>query len=240
MSQIPTRTLRNYLASLPDGDASKVVGQDLTARGDLALMSQAVPLGGTTGQVLTKTSDSDYDTEWTPAGVGDMQKIIYDPQNINADAFDRENQTGTQDAATTITGLGTAAFLDGSTLATLTGAETLTNKRITKRVVSTASASSIGPDANGQDIIAITALAANLTINAPTGTPTDGQCMVIRIQDNGTARTLTWNAAYTSFATEDLRTTTIAGKPMYWEFMWNGSNSKWEFINGSPRFGLWA
>lgn len=240
MSQIPTRTLRDYLASLSDGGASKVVGQDLTVRGDLALMSQAMPIGGTTGQVLTKSSPADYDAEWTPAGVGDMQKIIYDPQNINADAFDRANQTGTQDAATTITGLGTAAFLDGSTLVTLSGTETLTNKRITKRVVSTTSASSIGPDANGQDIIAVTALATNLTINAPTGTPTDGQCIVIRIQDNGTARTLTWNAAYTSVVADDLRTTTIAGQPMYWEFMWNASNSKWEFINGSPRFGLWA
>jgi hypothetical protein len=240
MSQIPTRTLRDYLSSLPDGSASKVVGQDLTARGDLALMDQAVPLGGTTGQVLTKTSDSDYDVEWTPAGVGDMQKIIYDPQNINADAFDRANQTGTQDASTTITGLGTAAFLDGSTLATLTGTQTLTNKRITKRVITTPSASSIGPDANGQDIIAVTALATNLTINAPTGTPTDGQCMIIRIQDDGTPRTLTWNAAYTSVATEDLRTTTIAGQPMYWEFMFNAFSGNWEFVNGSPRLGLWA
>ena len=32
----------------------------------------------------------------TPSGGGDMNKSTYDPQNINGDAFDRSNHTGTQ------------------------------------------------------------------------------------------------------------------------------------------------
>ena len=38
----------------------------------------------------------------TPAGggTGDMLKSVYDPQNINGDAFDRSNHTGTQTAST--------------------------------------------------------------------------------------------------------------------------------------------
>lgn len=34
------------------------------------------------------------------AGSGDMTKAVYDPQNINGDAFDRSNHTGTQTSST--------------------------------------------------------------------------------------------------------------------------------------------
>ena len=44
------------------------------------------------------------------AGSGDMTKSVYDPQNINSDAFDRSNHTGLQ-AISTITNLQTE--LDG-------------------------------------------------------------------------------------------------------------------------------
>ena len=38
-----------------------------------------IPIGGTTGQQLTKKSATDYDFEWqTPAGSGDMLKSVYD------------------------------------------------------------------------------------------------------------------------------------------------------------------
>lgn len=46
------------------------------AKGDTG---EGVPTGGTTGKVLTKASDDDYDTEWkTVAGTGDMTKSVYD------------------------------------------------------------------------------------------------------------------------------------------------------------------
>lgn len=62
--------------------------------------NRLVPAGGATGQVLAKTSGTDYATEWTAAGVGDMLEATYDPQAIGDDAFDRANHTGTQTAAT--------------------------------------------------------------------------------------------------------------------------------------------
>ena len=36
----------------------------------------------------------------SPSGSGDMTKNVYDPQNIDADAFDRANHTGTQSIST--------------------------------------------------------------------------------------------------------------------------------------------
>lgn len=108
MSQIPTRTLRDYFNSLANGVVTGVVGQNLNIASGFAPADQAVPPGGATGQVLTKTNGTDFAYDWADTGNGDMLKSVYDPQGINADAFDRANQTGTQPAST-ITGLADVA-----------------------------------------------------------------------------------------------------------------------------------
>lgn len=233
MSELPTRTLRNYLASLPNGTGAGVVDQSLVIRTNLATMAQAVPIGGLTGQVLTKINDDDYQTEWTTAGVGDMQKSVYDPQNINADAFARANQTGTQDAST-ITGL--------ATVATSGDYNDLSNKPtfLAPRISTAASTATLTPDVNSYDIVAVSAQAQALTIAAPSGAPTDGQRVTIRLRDNGTARALTWNAAYSSWDGSAFPTTTVIGKTMIYEFVWNAGTSKWDLLAGNPVPGLWA
>lgn len=64
-----------------------------------------LPAGGATGQVLAKASNDDRDVAWTtPSGSGDMLASLYDPQAVEADAFDRANHTGAQ-AIGTITDL---------------------------------------------------------------------------------------------------------------------------------------
>jgi hypothetical protein len=75
-----------------------------------------LPTGGTTGQVAVKLSDLNYDVGWTSAGSGDMSALVYDPQNIAGDAFDRANHTGMQPLST-ISDAGTAAALNVGTLA---------------------------------------------------------------------------------------------------------------------------
>lgn len=51
-----------------------------------------IPAGGTTGQSLVKTSNGNFATAWeTPAGGGDMLATVYDPNDVDADAFDMEN-----------------------------------------------------------------------------------------------------------------------------------------------------
>jgi hypothetical protein len=46
-----------------------------------------IPAGGTTGQQVIKSSNDDYDTEWSDAGAGDMIKAAYDPTGVHGDAF---------------------------------------------------------------------------------------------------------------------------------------------------------
>lgn len=108
-------------------------------------------------------------------------------------------------------------------------AVTLTNKRITKRVGTTASSSSLTIDSDSYDLFTVTALAAGMTINAPTGTPTDGQPLLIRILDNGTARSLTWNAAFRAVGVS-LPSTTVISKYNYVGAVWNSADSKWDVI----------
>jgi hypothetical protein len=115
------------------------------------------------------------------------------------------------------------------TLATLAGTEALSNKRITPRVISAASASTLTPDIASGELFVFTALAANLSISAPTGTPVDGDKITIRILDNGTSRTLTWNATYTPIGVT-LPTATTINKTTYVGCVYNANNTRWDVI----------
>lgn len=108
-------------------------------------------------------------------------------------------------------------------------AATLTNKRITRRVSTTASTATLTIDADSFDDATVTAQAAALTIAAPTGTPTVMQPLKIRIKDNGTARALTWNAAFRAIGVT-LPTTTAISKTMYVGAVWNEADSKWDVL----------
>jgi len=118
--------------------------------------------------------------------------------------------------------------LDTSGIVGKTETQTLTNKRITKRATTVASHPTPTPSVSF-DIYTVTALAEAAEFAAPTGTPTIGQTILIRIKDNGTARALTWNAIYRAGNT-DLPATTIISKTMYLGFMYNTADSKWDFI----------
>ena len=98
-------------------------------------------------------------------------------------------------------------------------------------VQSVASASTFTPVAGvaGNDAGVITALAANLTVAAPTGTPVQMQPLILRIKDNGTARTLTWNAIFRAIGVT-LPTTTVIGKTLYVGFIYNATDSKWDCV----------
>lgn len=106
---------------------------------------------------------------------------------------------------------------------------TFTNKRITKRVGTTASSSTPTPSADDHDVYTVTALAANATFGAPTGTPTNGQPLILRVKDNGTARTLAYNAIYRAIGVT-LPTETVISKTIYLGMIYNSADTKWDVI----------
>lgn len=99
------------------------------------------------------------------------------------------------------------------------------------RVVAITSSSTPTPNCDITDLYDITALAAAPTMGAPTGTPYNGQKLIIRIKDNSTARALAWNAAYVAGGVA-LPTTTVISKILTVGFMYNTANSlnKWMCI----------
>ena len=184
----------------------------------------------TTGPTLTRTtilSSSNAGSAVTFSGTVSVFVTYPSSRSVYSDGT---NLIGPSSIPLLIANGGTGATtLAGASIATYTGTETLTNKRIDPRVVSAASASTLTPSVATADVYAYTALAAALTINAPTGTPVDGDKLIFRLLDNGTSQTLTWNATYTIIGVT-LPTATTVSKTTYVGCIYNANNTRWDVI----------
>jgi len=105
---------------------------------------------------------------------------------------------------------------------------------ITPRVSSLSAPSSpLSWNSDSYDQFDIEGLSVNLTINADSGTPSDGQRVVFRIRDNGAARTLTWTTSGAkSFRAIGLflPTTTVSNKVTYVGAIYNATDAYWDVI----------
>ena len=101
----------------------------------------------------------------------------------------------------------------------------------TPSVQSVASSATVTPTAN-DDLVVITAQAAALTLAAPTGTPVEGQALMIRIKDDGTARGITWTSGAGGYRAigVTLPTTTVISKTTYVGLIYNSTDSRWDAI----------
>lgn len=141
--------------------------------------------------------------------------------------------------AATLTGVlkgnGTSAFTAataGTDYLTPGATQTITATRITQRVVSMTDTTSFTPTGDTADVNtqANTQAAGTLTANAPSGTPTDGQKMVLRIKSTN-VQTYSWNAIYRGNSDLALPgTSTGASKTDYIGFMYNSADSKWDLV----------
>jgi hypothetical protein len=137
------------------------------------------------------------------------------------------NLTGT--ASININGTVGATTANTGAFTTLTASTNLSSTRINPRVSTTTSLTTLTPDIASFDQYNLTAQADPLTIAAPTGTPVDGNKLIIRILDNGTARALTWNATYTVVGTI-LPITTVINKIIYVGCIYNAANTRWDVV----------
>ena len=222
------------LAQSPDSTASNVVKTVIVAG-----TPAASPVAPTDGEIQTAVGGSNPFLR-----LADITVINNETQIDNADILDRRVETKINfdnlpytDEDDMVSNSATKVPSEQSVKAYVdSGTTTMTNKRITKRVGSTTSSATPTPDADSQDIYALTALATGATFGAPTGTPTNGQPLLIRVKDNGTARSLAFNAAFRFPSDIPAPTTTTLSKTMYLGFVWNSADSKWDcvaFIDGA-------
>lgn len=114
---------------------------------------------------------------------------------------------------------------------------TFTNKRFTARVLTTTNfTTSVTIDADSYDMVAITAQAGALLLNAPSGTPTQGQILLVRIKDDGTSRALTYNSIFRAGTSVTPPTATTISKVLYLEYIYNTVTPTWDLIGYADGF----
>jgi hypothetical protein len=213
------------------GNAVNTTGGLVTQSGTLT--ASAILLGGGASTAISSTATGTGVVTAVGNAVNTSGGLVTQSGTLTASALLLGGGASTAISSTTtgsgvVTALGNAANATGG-FATINGTATLSNKRLDPRVSSAASASSVTPDIASYDIYAYTALAANLTINAPTGTPVDGNKLLFRILDDGTSRTLTWNATFTAIGVA-LPTATVPNKTTYVGCIYNANNTRWDVI----------
>ena len=112
----------------------------------------------------------------------------------------------------------------GTSSGTNTGDQTFLNARV-QTVTSSATVTPVSIN----DLVIITAQAAGLTLANPTGTFTEGQALMIRIKDNGTARSIAFDTNYRAIGVT-LPTTTVISKTLYLGIIYNATDAKWDVI----------
>ena len=135
-------------------------------------------------------------------------------------------------AGGSISGITDLAVADGGTGASVasTALSNLGGRPLIPRVDTITSSGTPTPNVDTTDHYTVTALAVTATFGAPSGTPNDGQKLIIRIKDNGTARVLAWDAIYRAGTDVPLPTTTVISKTMYLGFIYNSTDSKWDLV----------
>jgi|LakMenEpi03Aug12_release.lakeMendotaPanAssembly.Ray.scaffolds.fasta_scaffold560032_2 hypothetical protein len=119
------------------------------------------------------------------------------------------------------------------TSADITGG-TISGTRVTNRIGSNGATTSgnITPTSDTADQYNITGLTGTSAIQIPSGTPTDGQRLSIRIKDNGTGRTLSWVTTAGGYRVIGLTLplTTTANKTIYVGCVYNSADSFWDVV----------
>lgn len=158
---------------------------------------------------------------------------VYDtnlPSGILADAYTQKG------GILVATGNGTyTELLPGSAGQYLTpdsgqaaGIKWVTPSVVAPRVGTVASSATPSINTDNVDAFSITALATNITSMTTnlSGLPVNFQKLIIRIKDNGSARTITWGGSFEARGVA-LPTTTVISKVLTVGFIYDTVTSKW-------------
>jgi hypothetical protein len=140
------------------------------------------------------------------------------------------NKTSGSGNAATIIGTLEATTLvkTGGTSAQFLMADGSTSISMTPRVQTVTSNATVTATSTN-DIVIITAQAVGLTLANPTGTFVEGQSLIIRIKDNGTARSIAYGTNFRAIGVT-APTTTTANKTTYIGCIFNSTDTKFDIV----------
>jgi hypothetical protein len=104
------------------------------------------------------------------------------------------------------------------------------NSVLKKPSQTVATTSNLGFNVDNTFQSSITALAVALTIDAPTGSPVDGQEIRYRIKDNGVSRTIDWNTAGVFNNTGIAPASTTINKNTYVRAIYDANTSLYDIV----------
>jgi hypothetical protein len=206
--------------------AGRITNVKPSAPNHLVIIGYVVSAHATQGSIFVKV-DNGYELDElhnvaisTPLN---NQSLVYETSTTlwknkaltTAEVADSSNKRYVTDANLTVI---------GNTSGTNTGDQTFLNAR-----VQTVSSSATVTATSTNDIVTITAQAVGLTLANPTGTFSEGQSLIIRVKDNGTARAITYGVNFRAIGVT-APTTTVANKTTYIGCIFNSTDTKFDII----------
>ena len=136
-------------------------------------------------------------------------------------------------AVSTGSAWGTSLTAPSGAIVGTTDSQTLTSKRVTPRIGTVTSAATITPTSDLSDQYNVTALATTAVFAIPSGTPTNGQKLTIRIKDSGAGQTISWTTTAGGYREIGaiLPLSIDASKTIYVGCIWNAEDSFWDVVS---------
>jgi hypothetical protein len=240
LANIDTTTISTdqwgYLGAM---SAQPLESIDINGKGDLAAPAVAdeILLSDTSDSNTVKKSDLDAILALYDSKTSTLTNKTFDANGTgnslsNVDVADLANGTDGElitwaaDATPTTVAAGTA-----SQVLTSNGAGAAPTFQDKAEQSSDTSSSTPTPTGGSKENeYCLTALEENATFAAPSGTPANGNSLLIRILDDGTSRDLSWNAIYRVVGTT-LPTETTISKTLYVGAIYNSADSKWDVVS---------
>lgn len=240
----PTGIAKADISGLGTADSPQFAGIELghatdttiarVSAGVVSVEGKNVALNGTSEVYTVGTVELGHASDTTIARVS-AGVVSVEGKNVALNGTSEALTTGSIElgnASDTTLSRSAAGILavEGVAVPTISGATTLTNKRVTPRTGTTTSSATPTINTDNIDFYSITALAVNITSFTTnlSGTPTDGQKLWIAITGTA-ARTIAWGTSFEA-STVPLPTTTVTTNRLDVGFVWNAVTSKWRCV----------
>jgi hypothetical protein len=201
-----------------------------TANTTVSFGSMTAVTGFQSFAFLTTTGNTTYYSATDVSGNWEVGIGTYNTTGpvLNRTTIIASNSTPTPNTAVTFSGTVNVFCTYPSERAVITDfAQTLSSKRINPRVTTVSAPTTITPNADTDDQYnAVSLSSTTLTIANPTGTPTDGQRLTLRLSGSITT-TITWNAIYIG---RGISLPTTLASFSYIGCIYNAASSSWDVI----------